>query len=52
NSNSLSQLEQQLLLEERQLEIEERREKLREVKLHNYEKACELGIEKELGYEN
>ncbi|CAG8612356.1 24201_t:CDS:10 [Racocetra persica] len=50
--NSLSQLEQQILLEEWQLEIEERKEKLREKKLQNYEKACELGIEKELGYED
>ncbi|CAG8809096.1 22548_t:CDS:2, partial [Dentiscutata erythropus] len=50
--NSLSQLEQQILLEERQLEIEERKEKLREKKLQNYEKARELGIEKELGYED
>ncbi|CAG8559090.1 10819_t:CDS:10 [Cetraspora pellucida] len=37
--------------EERQLEIEERKERLREAKLLNYEKARRLGIEKELGYD-
>ncbi|CAG8738553.1 1487_t:CDS:1, partial [Gigaspora rosea] len=50
--NSLSELEQKIWLEEQQLEIEERKEKLREKKLHNYKQTRELGIEKELGYED
>ncbi|KAF0333005.1 cobalamin biosynthesis protein cobt [Gigaspora margarita] len=49
--DSLTQLERQISLEERQLELEERKERLREQKLLNYERARELGVEKELGYQ-
>ncbi|CAG8731831.1 44520_t:CDS:2 [Gigaspora margarita] len=47
----LLELVQQISLEERKLEIEERKERLRETKLLNYEKARQLGIKKELGYD-
>ncbi|CAG8687717.1 9522_t:CDS:2, partial [Scutellospora calospora] len=50
NEDLLTQLERQISLDECQLELEERKERLKEQKLLNYERARELGVEKELGY--